>query len=191
MVLCHSHTSPKTIQMPHGSTIGFGQCWVAIPSPTGLVRRSANFQCLQDVVRLLGLDRRRQKRHRHDDSSNPTGPRKGWGGTPPNFSYRWGWKVVNTKKIKHQKKNPDAKNWVYFLDVLFQTQSMQIVIPEHDEMPCGACFSFVYFNQPWKPGHICHSNHSIFRNGSMDWYTHQLQKRPQKTFKCFSSNNHI
>ena len=32
MVLCHSHTSPKTIQMPHGSTIGFGQCgWPSHP----------------------------------------------------------------------------------------------------------------------------------------------------------------
>ena len=87
--------SPENI--PHGSTIGLVNVGGHPIPPTGLVRRSANFQCLQDVVRLLGLDQRRPKSHRHDDSSNPTGPRKGWVELPK-FFVSLGLGSVNTKK---------------------------------------------------------------------------------------------
>ena len=93
--------SPENI--PHGTTIGLVNVGSHPIPPTGLVRRSANFQCLQDVIRLLGLDRRRPRRHRHDDSSNPTGPRKGWVELPK-FFVSLGLEGCKHKKKKHQKK---------------------------------------------------------------------------------------
>lgn len=160
--------------------------WVAIPSPPGLVRRSANFQCLQDVVRLLGLDLRRPRRHRHDDSSNPT--TKGLG------SIQIGITGVGFGKHKNfHMFFPDAKKWSIFWMFFSNTN--------HENRDSGAWWNAMWLffvdkatTNPWNPVIFVIVIIVLFemdRNGSMDWYTHQLQERPQKTFKCFISNNHI
>ena len=116
-----------------------GQCGGASHPPC-LVRRSASFQCLQDVVRLLGLDLRRPRRHRHDDSSNPTG-RKGWVELPQKKG------IAGVGFGKHQKNTrfffPDAKNWSSFWMFFFSNTN-------HENRDSGA-----WWNAMWRLFFVC------------------------------------
>lgn len=163
-----------------------GQCgWPSHPPPC-LVRRSANFQCLQDVVRLLGLDLRRPRRHRHDDSSNPTG-RKGWVELPKFFV------SLGLEGCKHKKTRKKI-----LMQKIGLVSGCFFSNTNPSNRDSGAWWNamwrlfFVCLFQPtletrW---YICHSNHSILLwfNGLV--YS-PVAKKATKTFKCFTSNNHI